>query len=157
MVSYIHQSGDWKYANKREIDDRVREDNDLRREMDFISNKNDSFIEAFSILGYKDGSVAISINYRNHYRNAPRCFEELGIDLSANIYDHFYITTNVMELRNIFKIIKQLGKIPAPYLEKINKVVAAGQHAIKPEREPKQTIVKSYATMLADMVSRFPK
>ncbi len=142
MVSYVHQSGNWKYFSKETI---AKENVPLRRYLDFNSNQADSFVQRFQLLGYKDGSVALMIHYQSGLSDTPACLREQGITPGAvDRHAGMYMSKNHDELKRLFKVITSQGEIQAPYFEKISKVVMKGMHSLKKHGEPINALSKNH-------------
>lgn len=112
---FVHQVGNW---------DLFYLPGNLCRKMEFISSTKDSLIEDFSLLGYKNGKVAIQVKFSegNNIVEYLKQFDIIvdRIDLIG------YMTKNQDQLKVIFNIIAQNNEIPASHFEKIRDIVAKG-------------------------------
>jgi hypothetical protein len=111
---FVLKNNDWDLTFSKE--------GELCREMRFVSKTDHSELKGFALLGYYDGSVRMSVSFR----------ENMGFDeylLSCKLiclYDGFYMSKNVQELRDIFRIISNNSVIPDDQLMQMREIVERG-------------------------------
>lgn len=115
-AKFVHENGDWRLYHTG---------GDLCRYMKFISITKDSLIKEFSILGYKDGDVIISISYTNE------SFKEYlkQFDIFSDIPIMMYMSKNKDELKILFNILADNNEIPDSHFKMIRDLVDKGTHS----------------------------
>ncbi len=123
---FFHQSGDWQPFDCGK--------SDLNRMLEFSSKTPDSLINQFSLLGYKDGSVALDINIPliARYSNRPQhivrkvivsYFRSHELDYTS-LFRGFIKATTPKQVRTLFSILATNNDIPEPHLQQIGAIIA---------------------------------
>ena len=107
------------------------EDNALCRHLIFMSITKDISIEKFTVLGYKDGSVSIGLQFSSTKIEAiEQYLNQLGLKPNAFELGWIYESEGCDQLKVFFDILAKNNKIPSPYLELIGGVVEKGTHLL---------------------------
>lgn len=118
---FVLASGDWNFFDSG---------GDLIREMTFVSKTKDSVFKKMSVLGYYDGSIAISINFEKNNKIVGDYLSECGINLDfVDIICGFY-KSNFNDTELLFRILAKHNYIPADKFSLIRNLVAKGNWKI---------------------------
>lgn len=116
---FIHSCGDWGLFESGA---------DLCRMMAFKSSTKDSLLEKFSVSGYKDGDVCISMYFSKIDKDVIEYLKQF--DLIADSFDlaHGYKSHGKDQLKIFFNILANNNEIPVSHFEMIRDLVAKGTH-----------------------------
>lgn len=119
---FIHDSGDWSLFNCGGADS--------CRCMEFKSSTKDSLIKGFSVLGYKDGDICISIDFSSKKSSKDLKQYLKQFDLVPGFLDleDGYKSHGKDQLKIFFNILSNNNEIPVSHFEKIRDLVAKGTH-----------------------------
>ena len=97
--------------------------------MEFKSSTKDSLIEEFSVLGYNDGDVCISIKFSSNSSEEVKQYLA-QFDLIPGFFDltHGYKSRGKDQLKVFFNILAKNNEIPVSHFEMIRDIVAKGTH-----------------------------
>jgi hypothetical protein len=117
---FKHTSGDWSCRDTGD---------NLCRTMNFQSTVEGSAIREFSILGYKNGQVAISLKLDKAENETffrfleARHVQVSNLDrLTGHLLTGTYETTKI-----VFRILSENNQIPASHKAKIEAIIAEGR------------------------------
>ena len=121
QAQFIYHKGDWNVLFEEEY-------GSLCRKIDFISSTKDSFLKSFCMLGYKNGSVAISMNFPPESTHMTAYLKQFDItpNDSEELYG-FYISEDEEQLKTLFNIIAENNEIPASHSALIREIVDLGR------------------------------
>lgn len=120
-AKFIHKSGNWLLYNSG---------GNLCRKISFISCTENSLINKFHLLGYKNGSVKISMGFSTeNYNIIKKYLKQFDIILSDVFDETSYISRDHEQLKMIFKILAKNNEIPDPYFNMIRDIVIKGKHS----------------------------
>lgn len=119
QARFVHTSGDWKPLDRASC-------GELSLRMDFQSTTEDSLLKKFSLLGYKDGDVAISIGFcEKDSKNLNSYLKQFDILIDS---DYSFKTKTKEQLRILFNILAENNEIPASHFDKVKDIVTKGKH-----------------------------
>jgi len=118
---FIHANGTWDLYDSGAS---------LCRSMNFASSTENSWLKEFFILGYRSGSVSISLSFPKGDKSVVEYFKNFDIILTDVDLKHgSYKSQNQDQLKIIFNIIAENNEIPASHFDKIREIVAKGTHS----------------------------
>lgn len=112
---FIHKRGNWT---------RFDSGASLERNIEFVSLSANSLIKRFTLLGYKDKSVAIMVHFKKNNQDLVNYFSHHAVIIGK--IDKMlgsYKSANTEELKTLFAIIAQHNEIPASHYQKVKEIV----------------------------------
>lgn len=97
---------------------------DLVRQMTFVSQTKGSLFEKMGVLGYKDGSVAIFIEFEKNSKLVSDYLSQCGIDLDFISMDCGFYKSNLSDTKLLFRILAKHNYIPPDQFSLIRDLVA---------------------------------
>ena len=103
-----------------------------RQAINFRSITRDSLLGEFSVLGYGDGKISISIlfNYAILWNKIKfdigkidKYFDSYGMKINPLNYESHYETSDRTQLRNMFNIITENNEIPSSHYEQVYDII----------------------------------
>jgi hypothetical protein len=114
-AKFVHKTGNWTFFYSG---------GDLNRCMEFSSRNDDSLFTEFSLLGYRDGDVCISIHFEDkNYEIVKDYFKQIGLDHKDVEFFGMYIARNHDDVKLLFKILAKYNEIPADKFDFIKDLV----------------------------------
>jgi hypothetical protein len=116
---FIFDSGDWRLFNSGA---------DLCRCMKFKSSTKDSLLKGFSVLGYNDGDVSISIDFSKKSKDVKEYLKQFDLIPGFLDLEHGYKSHGKDQLKIFFNFLANNNEIPVSHFEMIRDLVAKGTH-----------------------------
>lgn len=101
----------------------------LCRMLAFERSNKDSLIQEFRFLGYRDGSIGISITYGGEKGAMVKYLKEYNIcckDIHPISGWNSYCTSTLMDVRKLFAILAENNEIPEPYFTMMQEILKKG-------------------------------
>lgn len=95
---------------------------ELVREIKLVSEKKDSLFEEMSVLGYRDGGVAIFLTFKQFRTEASAYLQKLGIKADY----HPFLKSDKSNIKRLLSIIAKHNQIPADQFDLIKKLAESG-------------------------------
>jgi hypothetical protein len=121
-AKFVHDCGDFEpfYSSGK-----------ANRELNFRSITRDSLLGEFSVLGYGDGKISISISFnrlilfnRNfNIDEVKKYFDSYGMEVNFLIFKSHFETSDRTQLRNMFNIITENNEIPSSHYEQVYDII----------------------------------
>lgn len=113
----------------------------LVRILSFESKTHDSLIKEFQLFGYENGKVGLSLTLSDSSDGVETYFDAViceGKEKMVLVDDYLYFEQRD-ELRKIFKILKEFNKIPAEYLDLVEKLALTANWTSVTPLTPEET------------------